>query len=219
MSKLPFELINLSKELQISSVPYSGWPPPSTLSSNQVYAKDISPTTARQSANSTPLVIDEIQHQRKLSTENNGKSYFEKLRSVAQNRRNDELKSHLNQVDNALENLIGSIQPSDTWNSDDTKGNKTQMDIVLSQLETLKQIYIDKIMKKSIQTEELERNVQHRYIFPIITPDGNVLFDFSKQSITDDIYLQLMQLVRLSNLDKLIQKIFHKSGYSNLSMF
>lgn len=227
ISKLPFELLNLSKDLNVSSVPYSGWPPPST----QIKRTDIFTTTNIQSSNSTPLFIDEVhRHYEKQLIWNNGKSYFEKLRSVAEDRRNDDVKFHMtktndstsigNQLDDALENLIESIQPSNTWNSNDMKNNKSQADILLSQFELLKQMYIDNGINKTIQKEEFQQNSQQwfdTYTFSIITPDGNILFDFSKQSINYHIYIELMQLVRLSNLDKLIQKIFHKSGYLNKS--
>jgi hypothetical protein len=209
ISKLPFQLRNLLKDVEIPSVPYSGWqPPPKT----QVESNNVSSVNNLQSSISTPLVVDEIHHHQKQSTWNYGKSYFEKLQSVAQNRLNDEIKSYLstspeNHLDDALENLIESIQPRNTWNSNNIKDNQSRADILLSQFELLKQIYINNGMNKSIQKEKFDT-----YTFPIITPDGNVLFDFSKQSITYDIYIQLMQLVRLSNLDKFIQKIFHKSG-------
>jgi len=231
ISKLPFELINLSKDLEIASVPCSGWPPPTTLiSSSQIDSNQVSSTTNVQSSSSTTLLINEIHSHRKISTWNNGQSYFEKLRSVTQDRRNNEIKSYLtttsistspgNQLDDdALENLIGSIQPCNTWNSDDIKNHESQTDMLLSQLELLKQISINNRMNKSIQKKEFEENSQQqrfdRYTIPIITSDGNILFDFSKQFIDYDIFIQLMQLVRLSNLDKIIEKIFPKSGYLN----
>jgi hypothetical protein len=125
-----------------------------------------------------------------------------------------------NESDDALENLIESIQPSSTRNSDDMKNNKSPADILLSQFELLKQMYINNGINKTIQKEEFQQSAQQRVdidTFPMITPDGNILFDFSKQSINYNIYIELMQLVRSSNLDKLIQKIFHKSGYLNKS--
>lgn len=202
ISKLPFELLNLAKDFNVSSVPYSGWPPPST----QIERNDVFTTTDIKSSGST---LSHHQH-KKESIE----SYFEKLRSVAEDRHNDQVKSATNDF-TSLGNLIESIQPSNTCNSDDMKNNKSQADILLSQLELLKQIYIDN------GKEEFRQNAQQHfdtYTFPIITRDGNILFDFSKQTINYHIYIELMQLVRLSNLDKLIQKIFHKSGYLNTSI-
>ncbi len=128
------------------------------------------------------------------------KPYFEKLRSSVNK------KSHLtiseNLLDNVFENLIGSNQSCGTWQS---KNIKSPVDIFLSQIELLKHD-----MTKSIKNEES--------IFTIMTIHGNILFDFSKQLINSKIYNELMQLIRLSNLDKFIKKVFHKSGYLNKSI-
>jgi len=155
----------------------------------------------------------------------NNKSYFEKLRSSAEHHRNDKAKSHLtptnastvrdNPLDDILETLVESTQSCNKWDSDNKKNIKSQADIILSRLESFKQISIDHQLIKSKQKEEFEHITPSRldtFTFPIMTPHGRVLFDFSKQLIHVDIYIQLIQLARLSNLDKLIQKIFHKSG-------
>jgi hypothetical protein len=155
----------------------------------------------------------------------NNKSYFEKLRSSAEHHRNDKAKSHLtttntstlheNPLDGMVETLAKSTQSCNKWDSDNNKNIKSQADIILSRLESFKQIYIDHQLINSKQNEEFDQTTSSRldtFTFPIMTPHGRVLFDFSKQLIHVDIYIQLMQLARLSNLDKLIQKIFHKSG-------
>jgi hypothetical protein len=189
--KYSIELRNLS----LPSVVYTGWPPPSS-------RKNI------QNSNSTHLLNEEIDHHRVLSIENNDKSYFEKLRSVAQDRYTSYMTTTNistpteSQSDDTLEDLIRSIRPSPTCNFDDMKNNQ-------SQVKLLRQIYFDN------QLKAYEQNIGQcydNYTFTITIPNGNIFFDFSKQSINSTIYIQLMQLVRLSNLDKFIQKIFHKSG-------
>jgi hypothetical protein len=205
---LPFQLLTLSEDFKISSVPYSGWPPPITIPSvhnlNQVDPEDFT---------ATPFVADQIY----LSTGVNRKSYFEKLRYSVQRPRTSNMKSHLtttnvsslseNLLENMFENLIRSKQSCGTWNLDDIKTIKSPADRLLSQLELLKHIYIDNEMIKSVP------NKASKFTSSIMTPDGNILFDFSKQSINHKIHMELMQLVRLSNLDKFIEKVFHKSGY------
>lgn len=204
--KLPFYLRNLSKELNISSVFYYGWPPPT----NRIESNEISTITNKQI-----VFNDKNEYYPKRSTWKNDKSYFEKLRSVAKDRRSDKEKSYLiktndstspeNQLNDVLENLIESIQPCNTWNSVDIKNKKSKTDRLLSQFDFLKQMSINNTQQQHFYTDT----------FSFITSDGNILFDFSKQSIDSNIYIQLMQLVRLSNLDKIIEKIFHKSGTLN----
>jgi hypothetical protein len=185
--KYSIELRNLS----LPSVVYTGWPPPSS-------RKNI------QNSNSTSLLNEEIDHRRVLSIENNDKSYFEKLRSVASYMTTTNTSTpNESQSDDTLEDLIRSIRPSPTCNFDDMKNNQ-------SQVKLLRQIYFDNQLKAY---EQNTGQCYDNYTFTITIPDGNIIFDFSKQSINSTIYIQLMQLVRLSNLDKFIQKIFHKSGF------
>ncbi|CAF2915750.1 unnamed protein product [Rotaria sp. Silwood2] len=157
-------------------------------------------------------------HHEKPSTSVNDESYFEKLRSTAEYRRNREVESYVTttNIPNLLENFIGSIQSCTTWYSDDMKNVKSPVAVVLCQLELLKQISINNEMIKSIENDIYEQSIHQQLntcTFSMRTSHGNIHFDFSKQSINYDIYIQLMQLVRLSNLDKFIEKIFHKSGY------
>lgn len=205
INKLPFNLKILSKELQISSVPYSGWPPPRTIPPlNETKSKKSSSITGVFDINSTSIVIDENQ---KRSIRKNYKSYFEKLRSVNEDRRTNDPISVRDQSDDILENLIESIQSSNTWDLPDRKNNRSKTERLLSQLDFLKEMCIN----KSIPTETKQQHV-YKTSFSVITTDGSIIFDFSKQSINYNIYVQLMQLIRLSNLDKIIEKMFHQSG-------
>ena len=156
----------------------------------------------------------------KVSTWINSKSYFEKLRSAIERHRNDMITSHLAMVNapNVLENFLEAIQQCPTYDSNDATNIKSQVSVVLSKLELLKQTHIDNRTTPTIQNQEFEQSVRHRFdIFTstITTSDGNIIFDFSKQSISGEIYIQLLQLVRLSNLDKLMEKLFRQSGYLN----
>ena len=153
----------------------------------------------------------------KVSTWINSKSYFEKLRLAIERHRNDTITSHLTKVNapNVLENFLEAIQQCPTY---DATNIKSQVSVVLSKLELLKQTHSDNRTTPTIQNQEFEQSVRHRFdIFTstITTSDGNIFFDFSKQSISGEIYIQLLQLVRLSNLDKLMEKLFRQSGYLN----
>jgi hypothetical protein len=193
ISKYPVEFKNLS----LPSVAYFGWPPPTHISSKK----------SVQYSNPIPLTNDEIDHHRILSIGNNNESYFEKLRSAAEGRyAPDNITANVytptdSHSDDTLEDLIRSIRPSVISNFDEMKNNP-------SQVKLLRQIYLDHKLKAQHSFDN--------YTFTISTPDGNLFFDFTKQSINYTIYIQLMQLVRLSNLDKIIQKIFHKSGFTQL---
>ncbi|CAF0905470.1 unnamed protein product [Rotaria sordida] len=198
----------------------SGWPLPTTLSPiqnlNQIQSYDLSTATIELGSSSI-LNNDTHHHHQKLSIWVNDESYFEKLRSTAEYRQNNKVESYVttSNMSNLLENFIGSIQPCTTWYSDDMKNMKSQVAIVLCRLELLKQSSLNNGMTKSIENDRYEYSVHQQFdtcILPIRTSHGTVFFDFSKQSINYDVYIQLMQLVRLSNLDKLIEKIFHKSG-------
>ena len=189
ISKLPLELRNLSKDFQESSVPYSGWPPPIKILSIQSLNQVVS----------EDLASDQID----LPTKIDRKPYFEKLRSSVNKKL--PVTIYENVLDNVFENLIGSNSSCGAWHSENTKNIKSPVDIFLSQVELLKHD-----MTKSIKNEES--------IFSIMTIHGNILFDFSKQLINSKIYIELMQLIRLSNLDKFIKKVFHKSGYLNKSI-
>jgi hypothetical protein len=208
ISKYPIQLRNLSQDLKIPSVAYSGWPPPST----HIHSNDVSSMKNIQSSDPTPLLTDEIDHR----VRSIGNNYFERLRCVTQDRHISHTTTANNStpieslLDDTLEDLIRSIRPSTNWDFDDTKNNQ-------SQVKLLRQIYLDSKLIKQKECEKNTRQCFDNYAFTITTPDGNIFFDFSKQSINYTIYIQLMQLVRLSNLDKFIQKIFHKSGLIELN--
>ncbi|CAF3443201.1 unnamed protein product [Rotaria sp. Silwood1] len=196
----------------------SNWSLPTTFSFiqnfNQVESYDVSKATIELGSSSTSN--NDTHYNPRLSTWFNNEFYFEKLQSTPEYHQDNEVESHTTMnMPNLLENFIGSIQPCTTWYSDDMKNMKSQVAIVLCKLELLKKIPINNEVIKSIENDRYEHNVYQpldTYTFPIRTLHGNILFDFSKQSINYDIYIQLMQLVRLSNLDKFIEKIFHKSG-------
>ena len=113
-------------------------------------------------------------------------SFFEKIRRNAQ-----KCRYSGNEFDDALGSLIESIYA----NSNETNNRKSQRDIFLVQLKK----YIEISSTNSINNS-------------IRTANGRIVFDFSRQMIDEQIYLQLMQFVRLSNLDRVIEQIFHKSG-------
>lgn len=113
-------------------------------------------------------------------------SLFEKIRRNAQKFRHSG-----NELDDALESLIESIHVD----SNETNNRKSQRDVFLVQLKKYIEISRTNSLNNSIQTA-----------------NGSIFFDFSRQMIDDEIYLQLMQFVRLSNLDRLIEQIFHRFG-------
>ena len=103
-------------------------------------------------------------------------SFFEKIRRNAQ-----KCRYSGNEFDDALGSLIESIYA----NSNETNNRKSQRDIFLVQLKK----YIEISSTNSINNS-------------IRTANGRIVFDFSRQMIDEQIYLQLMQFVRLSNLDR-----------------
>ena len=133
-------------------------------------------------------------------------TYFDKLRSVALTRLvSHKMKENMtistyNAPVNVLDDLMESIRFSPP---------------TASQMPLLKHIPFNYTMSRSLQRANSIRHARQYHVnhsFSINTPDGNIFFDFSNQPIDYKIYLLLMQLVRSSNLDQLITKMFHKSG-------
>lgn len=174
--------------------------------SSKVTGKDTSITT-NESTDVSSIVKEQLP--REIETN----SYFDKLLYVARERRQSNSttgKTSLvsdDQLADGLESLIESIQTSKLWNSNDTKTDRSQETILLLELKKLKEIYAKNSVINSTSREQLEK-----CRISIDAVEEVVHFDFSEQSIGDDIHLRLMQLVRLSKLDKLMEKIFHKSG-------
>lgn len=145
-----------------------------------------------ESLSSKSSLVNKIDHY-------DNQTYFDKLRSVISYRRasqNTKENLLIPTSDNVLENLVESIRSSPV-----SECNTTMV----------RYISLGERVIRSIQ----RKNVVHfvKNTFSMSTIDGDILFDFSKQSMDYTMYLNLMQLVRSSNLDKLIEKIFHKSGY------
>ena len=84
---------------------------------------------------------------------------------------------------------------------------RPRTEIVLSQLELLKQVYA-----VSRSEEKRPSSNTDGYVVSTTMAIGHVRFDFSNQPISSEILMQLMQLVRLSNLDKWIRKVYPPSG-------
>ncbi|UJR38036.1 hypothetical protein I4U23_030718 [Adineta vaga] len=149
-----------------------------------------------------------------LSTSSLGgdQCYFEKLRSSSERGHIHQRKLYrtpinisfdsANPLDNTMKQLMETSQPCNPWSSDNKTDDTVEIDLLLSHIHSLKQLHINNQLR--------EKEDFYTSTFSMITEDGNIVFDFSKQSINDEIYMRLLQFVRLSNLDRFIEKIFDK---------
>ena len=151
-----------------------------------------------------------------VRVDNERRTYFDKLRSgIVNHLASYKTKANVrnpvsNSPDNALENLLESIRSSPVSECNATVKDQSNLHLfrrISSDTNAIKIIH-----RKNVILRTREHHVNS--IFSISTGDGDIVLDFSKPSIDYPIYLHLMQLVRSSNLDKLIEKIYHKSGYS-----
>jgi hypothetical protein len=159
-------------------------------------------------------------HRLDLLLSANSGLYFEKLRSSAQrnrkNRKENQLRaanisiSPRNSISAMVESLVGSAQPCNVQDVIHQVQTMSQLDFVLSELRSFKEASIEHVERHVVERDV--RTSLYPCAVPIVTAHGCVMFDFCQQSMNDEIYIRLLQLVRLSELDQLIQKIFHRTG-------
>lgn len=80
---------------------------------------------------------------------------------------------------------------------------RAQLDLLLKQLHAFR-----------IRTVEAERQIVRwdPCSSAFDTAHGRVIVDFTRQAVNEELYFRLLQLVPISGLDHVIEKIFHRSG-------